>query len=116
MFNEKRLLTVSEVRYDFATFFDRVRCLYNICFLKEEKSNRAKDVERYADELFQANRISDYIHSIIGEAIQKFSLLLIGKIKKMDESEVQKLLSNLNTWISISISDINSEISELMLH
>ena len=116
MFNEERLITVSEVRYDFATFFDRVRCLYNICFFKEEKSNKAKDVERYADELFQANRISDYIHSIIGEAIQKFPLLLIGKIKKMEPSEVQKLLSNLKAWISISISDINSEICELMPH
>ena len=116
MFNEKRPLTVSEVRNGFSTFFDRVRWLYNLNFLKEEKSNKVKDVERYTDELFRANRISDYIHSIIREAIQKFFLLLIGKIKKMERSEVQKLLGNLDTWISISISDINSEISELIPH
>lgn len=116
MFNEERPLTVSEVGSDFSTFFDRVRWLYNLHFLKEEKSNKVKDVERYADELFHANRISDYIYSIIGEGIKKFSLLLIGKIKKMEPSEVQKLLNNLDKWISISISDINSEISELMPH
>ena len=116
MFNEERPLTVSEVRNGFSTFFDRVRWLYNLHFLKEEKSNKVKDVERYADELFHANHMSDYIYSIIGEAIKKFSLLLIGKIKKMEPSEVQKLLSNLDKWISISISDINSEISELMSH
>ena len=68
-------VTVSSVRHEFGTFFDRVRLLYNLAFFKEEKGYRAEAVKKYADELFEANRISDYIHSIIGEAIQKFTLL-----------------------------------------
>jgi len=49
--------------------------------LRHDKGYRAEAMKKYADELFEANRISEYIHSIIGEAIQKFTLLLIGKIK-----------------------------------
>ena len=109
MFNEDRPIGPSIVRHDFGTFFDRVRVLYNLSFLKEEKSCKVKDVSRYADELFQANRISEYIHSIIGEAIQKFTLLLPGNLKKMAPN-----LENLDQWITISICDINSEINELM--
>lgn len=109
MFNEDRPIGPSIVRHDFGTFFDRVRVLYNLSFLKEEKSCKVKDVSRYADELFQANRISEYIHSIIREAIQKFTLLLPGNLKKMAPN-----LENLDQWITISICDINSEITELM--
>ena len=103
-------LSVSIVRHDFGTFFDRVRWLYNLSFLKEEKSCKVKDVSKYADELFQANRISEYIHSIIGEAIEKFTLLSPVKLKEMNPDKL-RLLSQ---WINISISDINGEISELM--
>ena len=81
MFNETPV-SASSVRSSFATFFDRVRVLYNLSFLKKEKSYKVEDVKRYADELFEANRISDYIHSIIGEAIQKFALLLPGNLKR----------------------------------
>ena len=109
MFNEDRPIGPSIVRHDFGTFFDRVRVLYNLSFLKEEKSCKVKDVSKYADELFQANRISEYIHSVIGEAIQKFTLLLPGNLKKMAPN-----LENLDQWITISICDINSEINELM--
>ena len=109
MFNEDRLISPSIVRHDFGTFFDRVRVLYNLSFLKEEKSGKAKDANRYADELFQANRISEYIYSIIGEAIQKFALLLPGNLKKMAPN-----LEHLDQWITISICDINQEIYELM--
>ena len=109
MFNEDRPTSPSLIRHDFGTFFDRVRVLYNYSFFKEEKSSKAKDVNRYADELFQANRISEYIHSIIGEAIQKFTLLLPGNLKKMSPN-----LEELEQWIDISICDINLEISELM--
>ena len=109
MFNEDRPIGPSIVRHDFGTFFDRVRVLYNLSFLKEEKSCKVKDVSKYADELFQANRISEYIHSIIGEAVQKFALLLPGNLKKMAPN-----LEHLDQWITISICDINQEIYELM--
>ena len=49
--------------------------LYNLAFFNEEKSFNAEAVKKYADELFEANRISEYFHSIIGEAIQRFTLL-----------------------------------------
>ena len=104
-------LTVSEVRHEFGTFFDRVRWLYNLAFFKEEKGYRAEAVKKYADELFEANRISDYIHSIIGEAIEKFTLLSPVKLKEMNPNKLKML----NEWITISICDINDEISELML-
>ena len=103
-------LTVSSVRQEFGTFFDRVRWLYNLSFLKEEKKYRTENVKRYADELFEANRISDYIHSIIGEAIQKFTLLSPVKLKEMNPTKLEQL----SKWINISISDINGEINDLM--
>ena len=104
-------LTVSEVRHEFGTFFDRVRWLYNLAFFKEEKGYRAEVVKKYADELFEASRISDYIHSIIGEAIEKFTLLSPVKLKEMNPIKLEQL----SKWITISIYDINDEISELML-
>ena len=103
-------LTVSEVRHEFGTFFDRVRLLYNLAFFKEEKGYRAEAVKKYSDELFEANRISDYIHSIIGEAIEKFTLLSPVKLKEMNPDKLRML----SEWINISIFDINGEINELM--
>lgn len=103
-------LTVSEVRHDFETFFDRVRWLYNLAFFKEEKGYRAEVVKKYADELFEANRISDYIYSIIGEEIEKFTQLSPVKLKEMNPTTLEQL----SKWINISISDINGEINDLM--
>ena len=103
-------ISVSIVRHEFGTFFDRVRWLYNLAFFKEEKGYRAEVVKKYADELFEANRISDYIHSIIREAIEKFTLLSPVKLKEMNSNKLKLL----REWIDISISDINGEISELM--
>lgn len=103
-------ITVSSVRHEFGTFFDRVRVLYNLAFFKEEKSYRAEAVKKYADEMFEANRISEYVHSIIGEAIQKFTLLSPAKLKEMNPAK----LDQLSKWIDISIYDINGEIAELM--
>ena len=103
-------LTVSEVRHEFGTFFDRVRWLYNLAFFKEEKGYRAEVVKKYADELFEANRISEYVHSIIGEAIQKFTLLSPVKLKEMSPTKLEQL----SKWINISIYDINGEINDLM--
>ena len=102
-------VSVSIVRHEFGTFFERVLVLYNLAFFKEEKGYRAEAVKKYADELFEANRISDYIYSIVGEAIQKFTLLLPGNLKKMAPN-----LEHLEQWITISICDINQEIYELM--
>lgn len=79
-------VTVSSVRHEFGTFFDRVRLLYNLAFFKEEKGYRAEAVKKYADELFEANRISEYVHSIIGEAIEKFTLLSPVKLKEVIHS------------------------------
>ena len=67
-------------------------------------------MEKYADELFEANRISEHVHSIIGEAIQKFTLLSPAKLKEMNPAK----LDQLSKWIDISIYDINGEIAELM--
>ena len=103
-------ISVSIVRHEFGTFFDRVRWLYNLAFFKEEKGYRAEVVKKYADELFEANRISDYIYSIIGEAIEKFTLLSPAKLKEMNPTKLEQL----SKWINISISDINGEINDLM--
>ena len=103
-------VTVSGVRHQFGTFFDSVRMLYNLAFFKEEKGYRAEAVKKYADEMFEANRISEYVHSIIGEAIEKFTLLSPVRLKEMNPDKLRML----SKWINISISDINGEISELM--
>ena len=103
-------ISVSIVRHEFGTFFDRVRWLYNLAFFKEEKGYRAEVVKKYADELFEANRISDYIHSIIGEAVEKFTLLSPVKLKEMNPTKLEQL----SKWIDISIYDINGEINDLM--
>ena len=84
--------------------------LYNLAFFKEEKGYRAEAVKKYADEMFEANRISEYVHSIIGEAIQKFTLLSPVKLKEMNPTKLEQL----NKWINISIYDINGEITDLM--
>ena len=110
MSDQENPISVSIVRHEFGTFFDRVRWLYNLAFFKEEKGYRAEVVKKYADELFEANRISDYIHSVIGEAIEKFTLLSPVKLKEMNPDKLIKL----SQWINISIDDINGEISELM--
>ena len=103
-------VTVSGVRHQFGAFFDSVRMLYNLAFFKEEKGYRAEAVKKYADELFEANRISEYVHSIIGEAIQKFTLLSPVKLKEMNPTKLEQL----SKWINISIYDINGEINDLM--
>ena len=110
MSDQENPISVSIVRHEFGTFFDRVRWLYNLAFFKEEKGYRAEAVKKYADEMFEANRISEYVHSIIGEAIQKFTLLSPVKLKEMNPDKLRML----SKWINISISDINGEISELM--
>ena len=103
-------VTVSSVRHQFGTFFDSVRMLYNLSFFKEEKGYRAEAVKKYADEMFEANRISEYVHYIVVEAIEKFTLLSPVKLKEMNPTKLEQL----SKWINISIYDINSEIQDLM--
>ena len=103
-------VTISSVRHELGTFFDRVRVLYNFAFLKEEKGYWAEAVKKYSDEMFEANRIREYAHSIIGEAIRKFTLLSPVKLKEMNPTKLEQL----SKWINISIDDINSEINDLM--
>lgn len=67
-------------------------------------------MKKYADGMFEANRISEYVYSIIGEAIQKFTLLSPVKLKEMNPIK----LDQLSKWVDISIYDINGEITDLM--
>ena len=116
MFNDNdRPLLVAEVRSKFHTFFDLVRTLYNGVLLKNEKSTKVEDVKRYGEELFEANRIDEYLYNLIKEAIEKFSLLLIGEIKKLETLEVQTRLKNLLVWINLAIDDVVQEIDVSIL-
>ena len=111
MFNEtERPLSVAEVRSKFHLFFDLIRCLYNGVLLRDEKSTKVEDVKRYGDELLKANRIEEYLYNLIDEAIEKFSQLLIGEIKKLNSNEVQIRLHNLSQWIALAIDDVSNEI------
>ena len=51
MSDYERPVTVSGVRHEFGTFFDRVRLLYDLTFFKEEKGYRTEAVKKYADEM-----------------------------------------------------------------
>ena len=106
----KRLpATLSSVRTEFATFFQRVMVLYNLKFFREEKDHRVEDVKRFALELYDAGSISDYIKDLIDDTIEKFALLLPGQIKKRGVD-----LDYLDAHISLAISDINAEIGEMI--
>ena len=106
----KRLpATLSSVRTEFATFFERVMVLYNLTFRKEEKDHKVDDVKRFTLELYEAGSISDYIKETIDDTIEKFALLLPGQTKKRCVD-----LEYLDAYISLNISDINSEIGELI--
>ena len=74
------------------------------------KGYRADAMKKYADELFEANRISEYVHSNIGKAIQNFTLLSPVKLKEMNPTKLKQL----SKWIYISIYDLNGEINDLM--
>ena len=109
MLEQNEMLSVSSVRTSYSTFFERVMVLYNLTFFKEEKDNKVEDVKRFAIELHEAGRISDYIKEIIDESIANFALLLPGQIKRGIVD-----LDYLDANISLAISDINAEIGELI--
>ena len=102
-------ISVSIVRHEFGTFFDRVRWLYNLSFFKEEKDHKVEDVKRFTIELHEAGRINDYIKELIDESISDFALLLPGQVKKRGID-----LDFLDAKISLAISDLNAEIGELI--
>lgn len=110
MSNYNPSITVSSVKNEFRAFFECVRLLYNLSFNKEDKRSRVTTYKETADELLEANRISEYIHSIIVDAVNKYELLSSNKVKEMDLTT----LEHLREWINISINDINSEIQDLM--
>ena len=112
MSNEKLPLTVSMVRHEFGTFFERVLWLYNLVFFKEEKDCWSIHAKKYADEMFEANHINEYVFLIINEAIEKFALLDRSQLKEMNPDRLRQL----NDWIHISIRDIVDEISARMSH
>ena len=109
MSSQKLRPTVSSVRTQFATFFERVMVLYNLRFFKEEKDHKVEDVKRFALELYEAGAISEYIKENIDDTIEKFTLLLPGQMKKRFVD-----LEYLEAYTSLNIGDINSEIGELV--
>ena len=66
-------------------------------------------MKKFADELYEAGRINDYIKETIDESIANFTLLLPGRSKKKDIN-----IDRLDSIVSLAISDINAEISELI--
>ena len=50
MSNQKNLLSVSSVREQYNTFFERIMVFYNLALSKEEKDNNVEDVKRLANE------------------------------------------------------------------
>ena len=82
--------------------------LYNLSFSKEEKRSRVRDVERFAKELFDADKIGKDTKFAIDEAISNFTYLLPG-------NEVDDLvLDHFDGLISALIYDINAEIGALI--
>ena len=101
--------TLSTVRTEFATFFERVMVLYNLKFARQETDHTVKNVRKYADLLWEAGHISEYTKTEIDDSINYFSCLLPGKMKRDDP-----YLEYLDAWISLAISDINAEIGEMI--
>ena len=102
-------MSVSSVREQYNTFFERIMVFYNLALSKEEKDHNVKDVKRFAIELYETGRISDYIKETIDESVANFALLLPGQIKRGIVD-----LDYLDANISLAISEINAEIGKLI--
>lgn len=109
MRNQNNLVTVSYVKEQYTTFFNRVRVLYNISFSKDEKGREIEDVKRFANELYEAGRIDDYTKRIIDESIETYTSQLNGQIRNRAVD-----LEYLDATISLAIDDINAEIGGLI--
>ena len=109
MRNQNNLVTVSYVKEQYTTFFNRVRVLYNISFSKDEKGREIEDMKRFANELYEAGRIDDYTKRIIDESIETYTSQLNGQIRNRAVD-----LEYLDATISLAIDDINAEIGGLI--
>lgn len=109
MVSQNEFLSVSAIRRQYSAFFEKVMVLYNRVFFKEEKDHKVEDVKRFAIELYEAGRISDYIKETIDESVTNFTLLLPGQIKRGRAN-----LDYLDASISLAINEINAEIGELI--
>ena len=105
MLNQKNHLTVSDVRKQYTSFFERVMVLYNLALSKNEKDHDVEDVKRFATELYETGRIDDYDKKAIDEALDDFTSLLSVQSNKLDID-----LEYLDAMIDLATSSINAEI------
>ena len=109
MLNQKNHLTVSDVRKQYTSFFERVMVLYNLTLSKNEKDHDVEDVKRFATELYETGHIDDYDKKAIDEALDDFTSLLSVQSNKWDID-----LEYLDARISIATESINAEIGALI--
>ena len=102
-------MSVSSVREQYNTFFERIMVFYNLALSKEEKDHNVKDVKRFAIELYETGRISEYTKDGIDDALDDFSSLLSVQSKKWAID-----LDYLDARISLATSSINAEIGALI--
>ncbi len=109
MSSQKNHLSVSDVKKQYISFFERVMVLYNLTLSKNEKDHDVEDVKRFATELYETGRIDDYDKKAIDEALDDFTSLLSNQSKKWPID-----LEYLDARIDLAISDINAEIGTLI--
>ncbi len=109
MSNQKNHLSVSDVRKQYVSFFERVMVLYNLALSKEEKDHDVEDVKRFAIELYETGRIDDYDKKAIDDALDDFTSLLSVQSKKWPID-----LEYLDARIDLATSSINAEIGALI--
>jgi len=107
--NQKNHLTVSDVRKQYISFFERVMVLYNLTLSKNEKDHDVEDVKRFATELYETGRIDDYDKKVIEEALEDFTSLLTAESNKWDID-----LEFLDVRLSFAIDNINAKIGALI--
>ena len=109
MSNQKNHLSVSDVRKQYTSFFERVMVLYNLTLSKNEKDHDVDDVKRFATELYDTGRIDAYDKEIIDEALEDFASLLTAESNKWDID-----LEYLDVRISLATDGINADIGALI--
>ena len=109
MSNRKNHLSVSDIKEQYITFFERVMVLYNLTLSKKEKDHDVEDVKRFANELYETGRISEYTKDEIDDALDDFVLLLSNQSKKWAID-----LDYLDARKSLATDDINTEIGALI--
>ena len=109
MLNQENHLSVSDIRKQYTSFFERVMVLYNLTLSKNEKDHDVEDVKRFATELYETGRIDDYDKKAIDETLEDFTSLLSVQSNKRDID-----LEYLDARISIATESINAEIGALI--